>query len=97
MGTLKNTLLSFPERLFPAYDQDGSVLLGYIVFMDNEDDHHEVPDDTGYFRISDWHSGFLHTTMAVSSSSLGSYALQWLSYSSAFRCRSIPSAKFNAW
>lgn len=41
-----------------GYDNDGSVLLGYSPFMYIEDDHKEAPDDTGYFRKSDWHNGF---------------------------------------
>ena len=41
-----------------GYDNDGKVLLGYNPFMYVEDDHDEAPDDTGYFRKSDWHENF---------------------------------------
>jgi hypothetical protein len=40
-----------------GYDNDGNVLLGYNPFMYIEDDHNEAPDDTGYFRKTDWHKG----------------------------------------
>ena len=44
--------------LISGYDNDGAVLLGYNPFMYIEDDHKETPDDTGYFRKSDWHGGY---------------------------------------
>ena len=44
--------------LISGYDNDGTVLLGYNPFMYIEDDHKEAPDDTGYFRKSDWHGGY---------------------------------------
>ena len=44
--------------LISGYDNDGAVLLGYNPFMYIEDDHSESPDDTGYFRKSDWHNGY---------------------------------------
>ena len=42
--------------LISGYDDDGRVLLGYNPFM--YVDHNEAPDDTGYFRKSDWHNGY---------------------------------------
>jgi hypothetical protein len=44
-----------------GYDNNGAVLLGYNPFMDIEDDHNEAPDDTGYFRKSDWHNGYFES------------------------------------
>jgi len=44
--------------LISGYDNDGATLLGYNPFMYMEDDHQEAPDDTGYFRKSDWHGGY---------------------------------------
>ena len=44
--------------LISGYDNDGETLLGFNPFMYIEDDHKEAPDDTGYFRKSDWHNGF---------------------------------------
>jgi len=44
--------------LISGYDNDGHVLLGYNPFMYIEDDHNEKPDDTGYFRKSNWHGGY---------------------------------------
>lgn len=41
-----------------GYDNDGDVLLGYSPFMDVQEDHDEAPDDTGYFRKSEWHDGY---------------------------------------
>jgi hypothetical protein len=41
-----------------GYDSDGRVLLGYNPFMYIEDDHKEAPDETGYFRKTDWHNGW---------------------------------------
>ena len=44
--------------LISGYDNDGKVLLGYNPFMYISDDHNEKPDNTGYFRKSDWHGGY---------------------------------------
>ncbi len=41
-----------------GYDEDGRVLLGWSPFMDIRDDHPEAHDETGYFRKTDWHSGY---------------------------------------
>jgi hypothetical protein len=41
-----------------GYDDDGRVLLGWSPFMHIQDDHPEAPDETGYFRKSDWHNGY---------------------------------------
>jgi hypothetical protein len=43
-----------------GYDNDCEVLLGYNPFMDIENDHDEKPDDTGYFRKSNWNSNEAH-------------------------------------
>lgn len=44
--------------LISGYDDNGRVLLGYSPFMHIKDDHPEAPDETGYFRKSDWHNGY---------------------------------------
>lgn len=44
--------------LISGYDDDGAVLMGYNPFMYVECDHSEPADSTGYFRKSNWHSGY---------------------------------------
>lgn len=56
--TLEGVINSADACVISGYDSDGAVLLGYSPFMYIEDDHKEAPDDTGYFRKSDWHNGF---------------------------------------
>jgi len=56
--TLEGVMNCADACVISGYDHDGRVLLGYNPFMYVEDDHQEVPDDTGYFRKSDWHNGF---------------------------------------
>lgn len=56
--TLEGVINCADACVISGYDHDGRVLLGYNPFMYVEDDHHEAPDDTGYFRKSDWHDGF---------------------------------------
>lgn len=51
-------VISFSDAcVISGYDDDGRVLLGYNPFMYVESDHKEAPDDTGYFRKTDWHHG----------------------------------------
>ena len=54
--TLEGVINCSDACLISGYDNDGGVLLGYNPFMYVEDDHSEAPDDTGYFRKSDWRS-----------------------------------------
>ena len=56
--TLEGVISCADACVISGYDNNGEVLLGYSPFMYIEDDHNEAPDDTGYFRKSDWHSGF---------------------------------------
>ncbi|MCL5105499.1 MAG: hypothetical protein M1133_15500 [Armatimonadetes bacterium] len=56
--TLEGVISCADACVISGYDNDGAVLLGYSPFMYIEDDHKEAPDDTGYFRKSDWHNGF---------------------------------------
>ena len=56
--TLEGIINCSDACLISGYDNDGRVLLGYNPFMYIQDDHDEAPDDTGYFRKSDWHDGF---------------------------------------
>ena len=56
--TLEGVINCADACVISGYDNDGRVLLGYNPFMYIEDDHKEAPDDTGYFRKSDWHDGF---------------------------------------
>ena len=56
--TLNGVINCSDTCLISGYDNDGQVLLGYNPFMYINDDHQEEPDDTGYFRKSDWHNGF---------------------------------------
>lgn len=55
--TLEGVIDCADACVISGYDNDGQVLLGYNPFMDVEDDHDEAPDNTGYFRKSDWHNG----------------------------------------
>jgi len=56
--TLEGVINCADACVISGYDNDRRVLLGYNPFMSVEDDHQEAPDDTGYFRKSDWHTGF---------------------------------------
>jgi hypothetical protein len=56
--TLEGVINCADSCVISGYDNDGRVLLGYSPFMNIEDDHKEAPDDTGYFRKSNWHDGF---------------------------------------
>lgn len=56
--TLEGVINCADACVISGYDNDGCVLLGYNPFMYVEDDHPETPDDTGYFRKTDWHTGF---------------------------------------
>ena len=56
--TLEGVVNCADACVISGYDNDGRVLLGYSPFMYIEDDHPEAPDDTGYFRKTDWHNGF---------------------------------------
>lgn len=55
--TLEGVISHADACVISGYDNDGRVLLGYNPFMYIEDEHPEAPDDTGYFRKSDWHYG----------------------------------------
>lgn len=57
--TLEGVINCADACVISGYDNDGYVLLGYSPFMNIKDDHDEAPDGTGYFRKSDWHSGFI--------------------------------------
>ena len=52
--TIEGVINCSDACVISGYDNDGGVLLGYNPFMYVEDDHNEAPDDTGYFRKSDW-------------------------------------------
>ena len=54
--TLEGVINCADACVISGYDADGGVLLGYSPFMHIDDDHDEAPDDTGYFRKSDWHA-----------------------------------------
>ena len=56
--TIEGVINCSDTCLISGYDNNGETLLGYNPFMNIEDDHKESPDDTGYFRKSDWHNGF---------------------------------------
>ena len=56
--TLEGVINCSDACVISGYDNDGDVLLGYNPFMYVNEDHDEVPDDTGYFRKPGWHSGF---------------------------------------
>ncbi len=54
--TLEGIINCSDACIISGYDNDGDVLLGYNPFMSIEEDHDESPDDTGYFRKSNWHN-----------------------------------------
>jgi hypothetical protein len=56
--TLEGVVSHADACVIAGYDDRGRVLLGYNPFMYIKDDHPEAPDDTGYFRKSDWHNRF---------------------------------------
>ena len=56
--TLEGVINCSDACIISGYDNDGKVLLGYNPFMNVEDDHNEAPDDTGYFRKTDWREGY---------------------------------------
>jgi hypothetical protein len=56
--TLEGVINCSDACVISGYDNDGHVLLGYNPFMNVNEDHNEAPDDTGYFRKSNWHDGF---------------------------------------
>lgn len=56
--TLEGVINCSDACVISGYDNDGDVLLGYNPFMNVNEDHKEAPDETGYFRKSDWHDGF---------------------------------------
>jgi hypothetical protein len=57
--TLEGVINCSDACVVSGYDNDGKVLLGYNPFMYVEDDHGEAPDESGYFRKSDWHGDIL--------------------------------------
>lgn len=56
--TLEGVINCADACVISGYDDNGDVLLGWSPFMYLRDDHPEAPDDTGYFRKTDWHDGF---------------------------------------
>lgn len=56
--TVEGVVCCADACVISGYDDDGRVLLGWNPFMYIEDDHPEAPDETGYFRKTDWHNGF---------------------------------------
>jgi AraC-like DNA-binding protein len=56
--TLEGVINCSDSCVISGYDNDGAVLLGYNPFMVVNEDHDEAPDDTDYFRKSNWHDGF---------------------------------------
>ena len=56
--TLEGVISCSDACVISGYDNDGRVLLGYSPFMYLQDDHKDAPDETGYFRKTDWHDGF---------------------------------------
>ena len=56
--TLEGVINCSDACVISGYDNDGDVLLGYNPFMNVSEDHAEPADNTGYFRKSNWHSGF---------------------------------------
>ena len=55
--TIEGVINCADACVISGYDNDGHVLLGYNPFMNVEEDHNEAPDNTGYFRKSEWHDG----------------------------------------
>ena len=55
--TLEGVVSHADACVISGYDDCGRVLLGYNPFMYIHDEHPEAPDDTGYFRKTDWHNG----------------------------------------
>ncbi|UVI33148.1 hypothetical protein [Paenibacillus spongiae] len=53
--TLEGVITCSDCCIIGGYDEGGEVLLGYNPFMDQQDDHNEPHDVTGYFRKSNWH------------------------------------------
>ena len=45
--------------IIAGYNDNGRVLLGFNPFMNVKEDHDEPHDDTGYFRKTNWHSGYI--------------------------------------
>ncbi|XMB85828.1 hypothetical protein RJG79_10525 [Mycoplasmatota bacterium WC44] len=58
--TIEGVINCSDACIISGYDNDGDVLLGYNPFMNVDEDHDEEPDNTGYFRKSDWHNGFFN-------------------------------------
>ena len=56
--TIEGVINCSDACVISGYDNDGDVLLGYNPFMYVHEDHDEPHDDTGYFRKSNWHSGY---------------------------------------
>lgn len=56
--TVEGVVCCADACVISGYDDDGRVLLGWSTFMNLEDDHPNAPDETGYFRKTDWHNGF---------------------------------------
>ncbi len=55
--TLEGVVSHADACVISGYDDYGRVLLGYNPFMYIKDEQPEAPDDTGYFRKTDWHYG----------------------------------------
>lgn len=55
--TLEGVVSHADACVISGYDDHGRVLLGYNPFMYIKDEHPEAPDETGYFRKTDWHRG----------------------------------------
>ena len=55
--TTKGVVNHSDTCLISGYDDGGRVLLGWNPFMYIGDEHPEPPDETGYFRKTDWHNG----------------------------------------
>lgn len=56
--TLKGVINCSDTCLISGYDDNGRVLLGWNPFACIQDDHPEAPDETGYFRKTNWHNGY---------------------------------------
>ena len=57
--TLEGVISHSDACVISGYDDDGRVLLGYNPFMYIKDEHPEAPDETGYFRKTDWRGHIL--------------------------------------